>query len=176
MTTPIIFLDFDGPLFSTRAMLFPENKLHAKMPEHLKDVLHPFISYWRMDPIAVTMLNQAIEITNAEVVISSTWRELHTKEEILALFDVNGLKVVLHDHWCTPRNTESGSHLTKYHPHRSRFEEIQDWLNEHPEIVKWVSIDDDTSIKQFPQKHRVLVDDNNGIMYNDYIRILETLK
>jgi hypothetical protein len=177
MTTPIIFLDFDGPLFSARAELLPENDIkYSKTPE-LKNILHPFISYWKMDPIAVAILNNVVDIVNAEIVISSSWRELHTKDEIQALFDVNGLSGPIHEDWCTPIGSKYDPNAMSYIvTYKNRAEEIQGWINKHPEVTQWVAVDDDESILKFEIKNRVLVEYADGIMYDHYLHMLRTLK
>ncbi len=67
----IIFLDFDGVLNS----LFYFQSLREKgIPqERIMDSLEPGM---------VERLNKIVEATNASIVISSTWRKLHSMEEL----------------------------------------------------------------------------------------------
>lgn len=61
----VLMLDFDGPLYPAYIHLFPENE----KPEY--DLIHPFISYWKMDQKAVHMLNKLNEKFDFETVLST---------------------------------------------------------------------------------------------------------
>lgn len=175
---PVVFLDFDGPLFPRKVHLLKDNqhKLHRRPPE-IDELLHPFISYWVMDPIAVAMLNNIALITDAEFVISSSWRELHSKKDIEQLFELNKLNVQLHEDWATPVNElidiTDESIVVRY---ANRREEILAWIEKHPEVKKWVAIDDDVSIKILPEKHRMLIQEDDGISYQNYRDLLNMLQ
>ena len=121
--------------------------------------------YWKMDPVAVELLNSIYDITQCECVISSSWREICSKNDIQALFDLNGLRLPFHDDWETPRV------LLSHH----RGEEILSWVEDHPEVTKWIAVDDDKLIAKFPKSHKCLVTEDNGILYADYKHILECL-
>jgi hypothetical protein len=165
MALPVIFLDFDGPLFSSRAMLLSENDVGSKKPDNLPSMIDVMAGYWKMDPCAVAMLNKIVQITNAEAVISSSWRGLCEKEDIEKLFEINGLDIQLHQDWETPNVSIQ----------MRRGEEILAWVEDHPEVDKWVAIDDDKVIGQFNPKHKVLVSSFDGILYKDYKHMLKVL-
>lgn len=67
----IIFLDIDGVLNSGDFLWTDE---HQKLDKSKNE-------NW-FDPAAVARLNRIIEATGAECVLSSTWRILHTIEEV----------------------------------------------------------------------------------------------
>lgn len=98
-TSPIIlFLDFDGPLFPERSNFLPGNHsgepcIHPELPRKMH--------YWNMDPIAVHFLNQIHKEHKFLTVVSSTWRELCSREEIELLFRVNDLRLQFADDWAT---------------------------------------------------------------------------
>lgn len=166
MSLPVIFLDLDGPLFPSRSMFFPENKHNLNLfPPNLPETIRVMCGYWKMDPLAVLMLNKVIEITNTEFVISSSWREVCDKHDMEILFELNGLDVTFHQDWETPR--------TNFHTIRSH--EIKSWLEDHPEVTKWVAVDDDESIKTLPKKNRVLVSYDDGILMQHYRHMIEVL-
>jgi hypothetical protein len=84
---------------------------------------------------ALEILNEIIEITNCEIVISSDWRHYATLEELQELYKIRGIRKLPID--ITSYISCSGSQLEK-----ARVEEINDFLSLHPEIIKWVAVDD----------------------------------
>lgn len=124
--TPILFLDFDGPLFPERQI---KHSPHIDLyPGSSK--LHPFISYWEMDRISVRQINSLYNIYNFDTVISSSWKDFCTKEEILELFKINGLEVHLHKDWRTSKNGRMSA---------SRIHEIKWWLDDHKVEDKYLA-------------------------------------
>lgn len=97
---------------------------------------------WRgfigMDPVMVERFNQLVKDSGASVVLSSTWR---LDDDWPATMKANGLG----DYFIgrTPRltTTRYPSIVRGYVP---RGEEIEHWLKEHPEVVKYAIIDDDS--------------------------------
>ena len=94
------------------------------------------------DKKAIKVLNKILEITNAEIVVSSDWRIWCSVEEMGDYYESQGIikrpidftgnvidesKVTWHRNW----DLEGTRSL-----------EIQSWLSEHPEVTHWVSIDD----------------------------------
>lgn len=162
-TNNIIFLDFDGPLYPLFVHLFPENK----NPEY--DLIHPFISYWKMDPTAVAMLNELNERFKFDAVLSTSWCSLVSEKDAYErLFEANGLKLKLHEDWMTPRHR------------KNREEQIEDWiLTNKPN--NYVILDDKESgdnivLSEFIDQSKVfIVDYNNGILYKDYQRLLDIM-
>ena len=84
--------------------------------------------------IAVDVLNDIILTSGADLVISSDWRLYATLDEMKDLFHQFG--VIKGPIDFTPEIQT----LTK-HVH-IRVEEIDIWLSKHPEVTKWVAIDD----------------------------------
>jgi hypothetical protein len=150
-TKNILFLDFDGPLFSDRVIdHHPENCLsNTKMRKYIntvKDNGDTFgakcITYWKMDAVAVGMLNKLMKSKPFETVVSSTWRELFGRLSIEELFRINKLNLVLHDEqWCTP--------LGEAHMGRrsgDRLQQIWEWIEgRKDEINNYVILDDPMS-------------------------------
>ena len=118
MNKPVLFLDFDGPLF-------PERQIrHSPSMQHYPGTrtFHPFISYWQMDETSVRQMNALYYIYQFDTVVSSSWAHYVDREDVEELFQVNGLNLHLHTNWTTPRK------LSSY-----RSNEISWWLDEYTE-------------------------------------------
>lgn len=175
----VIFLDFDGPIFPTKAFLFPENNrpLSFEVCSRLK--LHPYVEYWKADPISIAMLNRLLTIYPYDLVISSSWADdwLHEKSQIEGLLNENKLEYTLHRQWRTPRDK-----------HDSREEQIADWLDKNPEYrEKYIILDDVSSGAGLADKKGVaklgldkknifLVDIHEGLSYKDYQNIAAIMR
>ena len=115
MNKPILFLDFDGPLFPERQIRHsPSMALYPG-----KQKFHPFIDYWEMDETSVRQLNKLYEIYQFDTVVSSSWRHYCDLVHVVELFEVNGLNLHIHENWATPRKMSS-----------VRLNEICWWLDE----------------------------------------------
>ena len=113
----VIFLDFDGVLNSSKYLLSCEAYGVA------------------IDPSRMVLLKQIVDATNAEIVLSTSWRE-HWSEDYMncdctgvlinSIFSTYGLKIF-------DKTPEM---------HERREIEIKSWLNMHPEVEKFVVLDD----------------------------------
>jgi hypothetical protein len=156
MANNIIFLDFDGPLFSNLCIGFhPLNKkvhlttafvtetlINPKVKEFTKGLTYyagRFVTYCYMDQGAVGIINYIASKYKAKVVVSSTWAQILTKEEILKLFELNNLQVELHDNWTT-QNIKDGNPLRK----TTRLADVAAWLKKNPHN-DYIIIDDPDS-------------------------------
>lgn len=110
----IIFLDIDGVL-NHRQFLIEAERVDAVSDE------------------CIARLNRIIEATGAKCVLSSTWRVMFPLEEILNDFLIPG--------------GFKGEIVGKTPPakfsYRPRGNEIQEWLDDHPEVTKFVILDDE---------------------------------
>lgn len=118
-TTKVIFLDFDGVLNSDASFYMEKHR-------RTKGVIHT------LSEVACSNLRIVLEKYPAlGLVISSTWRKLHSLAEleaILVSYGVPAARIVD----ITPQ-TLSG--------HRGH--EIRSWLTNHPEVRRYVILDDD---------------------------------
>lgn len=120
MARPVIFVDIDGPLLSTRSSMLPENRRSA-VPTR-RD---------RFDPCAVAILETVAQESDAHYVISSSWAVMG-RDRLIPILDENGLDMGrLHHDWETPKVTFG---------HRDR--EIRGWLDKHPDVTRWTAVDD----------------------------------
>lgn len=172
----VVFIDFDGPLYPKRVFLMEENK-GIVPPQKCKDLnLYPLINYWKMDSMAVAMLNNMGEYYDSIFVISSSWSEIHQRSELQNLLAENGFTGVIHDDWSLDLNNDL-----------SRAERIKLWLDNHPEFSKYyLIIDDKVSAPEMVHSELMLdygldperiflVSTENGILMGDYHRMVEKL-
>lgn len=163
----IVFLDFDGPLFPEKILLLPENNQDTLMLSELK--LHPMVTYCKMEPCIIAMLNQLYELRPFFIVISSPWANLHSKEQIESLLASNGLYIPLHKDWSL--NLEF----------KSKVESVSNWLNDK-KIADYMVIDDDESGEDFQEsknlklfkidlKKIILLSHEDGVKMSDFFKM-----
>ena len=58
---------------------------------------------------------------------------------------------------------------------RPRQHEINAWLEDHIDVTHWAAVDDYESYEGIAKPNVVLVDIDNGIMLNDYKKLLKIL-
>lgn len=163
----IIFLDIDGVLAT---------------PEYLKDGL------WALSPLKQELLGKILEATDAEIVLSSSWR-LHDVEETKKymiekgfLFSDKIVGVTIRAYQWLEKGT--GIHLSI-----PRGVEIKQWIdtNIHSDNGKnwerkklnvdytYVIIDDDSDMLLEHKDNFVRTDGNIGLTENDVEKIIEIL-
>lgn len=142
----IIFLDIDGPLCNHRIGFNPEDDLTYIYK------LNP------LDKYSIKLINELCLTFNAEIVISSSWRKLHGKEEILNHFKEHAFSGKFHLNWCTPN-------LGGF-----RGKEINEWLlkNNFSTSDNYVCIDDDTE-DYFPWQTVCSVDCYEGFGFKHFL-------
>ena len=142
----VIFLDIDGVIclqkqFGSRL----NNK--GKKQKRKADLF---------DKKAIKVLNQIIQESNAKVVLSSTWRTIFSIDEMNQLFSERGVEAEIIDFTVNYEdNPEQHGNYRDYTintPRRVivmedfwadiRTQEINKWLEDHPEVTHWVAIDD----------------------------------
>lgn len=110
--------------------------------------------WYNFDIYATNYLRWVCEKSGAKIVISSTWRYNHGKEfwkEIFGDF--------LHDDFKTPdlKRHKNGNDII-------RGDEIKDWLDRHPEISKYIILDDDADMLEEQMPNLLQTDSMNGIL------------
>ena len=86
------------------------------------------------DPDAVKVLNQILDQTGAEIVVSSDWKLKTSIDGMCAFYQAQGIKKMPIDY------TAWLPGPTAYHEQRAN--EITAWLQQHPETNQWAAIDD----------------------------------
>jgi len=114
MHAPIIFLDFDGVISASQ-----------------------FLNKVMFDQDCIVLLRDFVVATKAEVVVSSDWRMHLDYTDIISLLqpEINRL----HKSWCTP---VLEAHSLENDTSVPRGVEIITWLYHHPEITRYVILDD----------------------------------
>lgn len=138
MKDSVIFLDIDGVLNSKKYC----DEMFEKTQRCRRNELKPNSLVREMDPEIIKRVAQLADITNSSVVLSSSWKHIWQddsdslgKADMTEMFELNGLHV---EEETTP-NAKSGS----------RPLEIKTFLEQHPEVQHWVSLDDDYSPYQY---------------------------
>ena len=146
MSNRVIFLDVDGPMIPVRAFYLPNQT--------------PIYSIF--DPCAVAMLNRLIALSDAKLVITSTWSSKGL-EFVKAMLDKNGVEGDIHHDWTTPKKLTS-----------SRTNEISWWLSNHSEVTEWVALDDERLDAAILPKF-VQCDTYEGFSYRNMLEALKHL-
>ena len=95
---------------------------------------------------AVKILNQILEETGAEIVVSSDWKRWATVEEMGEYYESKG--IIKKPIAFTPNLGECTVHgnnfiwSREWDLEQTRTIEIKQYLHDHPEVTHWVSIDD----------------------------------
>jgi hypothetical protein len=165
----ILFLDFDGPLFPTRVIKYGQGPGVAEWVDRNFDSGHNAITYCYMDNVAVGALNALHKVRPFDIVVTSTWAEFCTKNQIESLFVLNGLQPPLHTNWKARRMV--------------REEGITDWLKRNPgkdyivldDPWSFPAIIDDVKMLEcgFDLGVLIVVDPNIGLLMEDIERMYE---
>lgn len=136
----VIFLDVDGVLNSEDdLMVFRE-----------KHNINHCILYQEVEDRPCALLKDLVESTGAKIVLSSTWRlgapqYVHTSifgdklyNKIKNKFDEIGLEIFD----ITPSD---------HNKYEQRGDEIRAWLEDHPEVEKFIILDDDSDMCEFTE-------------------------
>jgi hypothetical protein len=143
----VIFLDNDGVIClsenwgSRRKKQIKEGRsmgtYEKDLPIHLR--LDNF------DKKAVKVLNQILETTGAEIVISSDWRFHGTLEELGDYYISQGIikkPIAVTDMFKDIFPREWSALRFRADLELERYMEINHWLQNHPEVTHWVAVDD----------------------------------
>lgn len=125
-----VFLDIDGVLNSTSSEFYGLHVLRSGM------ISNP-------DPISVSLVDYFVKLSDAQIVISSSWRKLYT---------VNELKLILKDEF---KFLEYDRVIGKTDSEgKLRGEEIQRYIDAN-NIVEYVIFDDDSDMLESQKPHFV---------------------
>jgi HAD domain in Swiss Army Knife RNA repair proteins len=115
----VIFLDFDGVLNSEGSFRMEVRRKNSRVSNTLSAVACSNLQY---------ILEQD---SSVKIVISSTWRCIHTPVELTNILNGYGVEAARIIGY-TPRTMS-----------RNRGHEIRMWLDDHPNVKKYVILDDD---------------------------------
>lgn len=163
----ILFLDFDGVLNSHQSETFWhnkrdqqkwENEMYSSWQGSLKEYLA-----LEFCPIAVSNLEELMRrVPELKIVVSSTWRYGETVESLKVMFEpfklISNAIIDVTPNVCpSPRGNE-----------------IQAWLDKHPEIDKFVIVDDDRDMVHLIDK-LVHTSPIHGFLYGDMLKAVGIL-
>ncbi len=145
----VIFLDHDGVICLSTEWGGRYKKQKKWGGRKLSMTSHEIPVEYRFDNFnkkAVKVLNEILEKTNAEIVVSSDWKKHANLEEIGHYYESQGISKkpisftpdLKH---CT-NHDETFQWIRQWTSEQSRSLEIKQYLTNHPEITKWVAIDD----------------------------------
>jgi HAD domain in Swiss Army Knife RNA repair proteins len=121
----VLFLDHDGVI----CLQSEWGGRFGKEREGLDSVFDDF------NESAVKVLNEIIDATDCEIVISSDWRHYATLEQLQELYRIRGIRkqpiAVTETISCSSAFLEA-----------ARVQEIESWIHSHPEITSWCAVDD----------------------------------
>lgn len=144
---PVIFLDFDGVLNSRRSAL--------ALGGYNSD---------QLDPVAVKLVAKLVYMTDASVVVSSTWRLLYPLGELRDILSQHSF--VLADRLIDVTPSLRSGH---------RGEEIEAWLTDNAR-PPYVILDDDNDMLPEQFSNFVDVDEQYGFSVCDYEDALSILR
>lgn len=147
----VIFLDNDGVIclsnnWGGRAKKWA--KYRSANPESSKELKDAPVEvrFDNFDEKAIRILNEIVEQTGAEIVVSSDWKLHATLEELGDYYEAQGIKkrpIAI-----TPNINKCTVHgnvfiwSREWELEQIRSIEIKQYLHDHPEITDWVAIDD----------------------------------
>jgi hypothetical protein len=146
----IIFLDHDGVICLDNNWGSRRKKQDKwggrKLSMSLKEIPLEY-RFDNFDKKAIDVLNEILEATGAEIVVSSDWKAWASIEQMGEYYEMQGIikKPISYTKnlgQCSFQDTKSFIWSSTYDLEQSRYVEITQYLMDHPEITHWVSIDD----------------------------------
>lgn len=152
----VLFLDIDGVLNSVQSCMFYNEKGYDNGGLSVRDP--KFCEYACMH-----LRNLLKEIPELKIVVSSTWRSGRSAEELQDLLSSSaglpaGVVVAKTPKSDGPRGLE-----------------IMAWLSEHPEVERYVILDDDSDM-QGCLEHLIQTDSRVGFSRADYEHVLKYMQ
>ena len=127
--------------------------------------------WYNFDIYTVHFLRWICKKADVKIVISSTWRMNHNNRKFWETI----FSEYIHEDFRTPFANETGlKNQTVCRGH-----EIEYWLNKHPEVDKYLILDDDTDMLSNQMKSFIQTDTYNGVLYHhrmlirDYFEITD---
>ena len=140
----VIMLDHDGVIclndnFGSR---FEKQKEVRKKLSQSVMSLPVDARFDNFDKDAIKVLNEILEETGAEIVISSDWKTWANVEEMGDYYESQGIIKRPIDFTGNVLDLSRVTWHRNWDLEGTRSMEIQDWLSNHPEVTHWVAIDD----------------------------------
>jgi hypothetical protein len=162
----VIFLDIDGVLNSVAYMRTLEVR-HNQLGDHSPCLC--FRHDRHIDRDAVARLNRLVAETESKIVVSSSWRKLLDPPELHRILSEHGLVAeVIGETPCgydEPELHEIHGHLERIY----RGHEIDLWLRHHPEVDRFVILDDDSDMVM--HKNRLVQTDTEEGLLDEHVEL-----
>ena len=170
----VIFLDIDGVLNSeayTRKLEAKHRTLgHEDPPRPERDTTCDcFKLYHQIDRDAVARVNRLVAETSSKIVVSSSWRKLFDPPELERLLVEHGLVAEIIG--ATPDGHNEPEMLEIFGPIDRIFRghEIDLWLRKHPEVARFVILDDGSDMEM--HKNRLVQTDCEEGLLDDHVEL-----
>ena len=143
----VIFLDHDGVIclsseFGGRFKKQQEAK--RKLSQSIQS-LPVFARFDNFNKKAIVILNEILEETNAEIVVSSDWKRWASVEEMGEYYESQGIKkkpIGFTKKIMDCEVPENFVWSSKWELEQERSLEILQYLRDNPQITHWVAVDD----------------------------------
>ena len=115
----------------------PKSKTFKELPLDVR--------FDNFDKKAIKILNEVLEETGAEIIVSSDWRFHATLEELGDYYQSQGIikrPLDTTEKFSNVFPKEWNSLRFRAELELERFMEINRWLENHPEVTNWVAVDD----------------------------------
>jgi len=124
-------------------------KYRSVNPDSSKEIKDAPVSvrFDDFDKKAIKVLNEIIEETGCEIVVSSDWKLYATLEELGDYYESQGIikrpiALTPNIQTCSWHKNENWIWSPRLESEMIRVIEIRQYLHDHPEITHWVSVDD----------------------------------
>lgn len=150
----VLFLDHDGVICLPKQWGSRMNKImlydsHTEPDDYNPNSYPVDVRFDDMDKNAVKVLNEIIQETGCEIVVTSDWRLEATLEEMGIYYENQGIskKPIDFTHSMSYEEYEQSRIDNTFKNYNYLYDEIRaneirKYLSEHPEITHWVAIDD----------------------------------
>ena len=163
-----VFLDIDGVIQPRSQKRFDHDNEYLKKylyekydDERYLEMMHYDAGavYYDWRPSSVGFLRELLDTTYSHIVLSSDWRSGHSFEELKAFFKMYDLDDYLID------RTPFDNTYKKFYTHESS---IKEYLSLHPEIKKYIVLDDINLYEDFGENFRLVNNMYNSLGLSDY--------
>jgi hypothetical protein len=143
----VIFLDHDGVicLSSEWGGRFKKQREAGRKLSQSIDSLPVLARFDNFNKKAIDILNEILEETNAEIVISSDWKRWATVEEMGEYYESQGIKkkpIAFTKKVMDCDVPQNFAWSRQWELEQERSLEILQYLKDNPQITHWVAVDD----------------------------------
>lgn len=164
----VVFLDVDG-VINSEAFLRKLDDQHRQLGDHAPCTC--FRHDQQIDRAAVARVNRLVAETHSKIVISSSWRKLLDPPELHRVLTQHGLVAEIIGE--TPdgyNDPDLLMHVGAGHIDRIwRGHEIDAWLKQHPEVERYVILDDGGDMVM--HKHRLVQTDAQEGLLDEHVEL-----